>query len=204
MDVYTGRGAQPSLCAWQGDVDLVGDQVGEIEELQRALVGDHAVDARERKPSGDHVTVRRRWKPSHLIDAMPNALQRVALGSVVGQRGAWNASGHGLVRGKEPALSLGDLVQPVHHRIVIRIYRFSGYIRDNSTAPGCRVSFDAMASHGYVFQHALPDRDFRWPAPDLPSASKCLGQQTRSLAQTQPHWTQISRFPKIDQRPELR
>ncbi len=27
MDVHTGRAAQPSLGAWQGDVDLVGDQV---------------------------------------------------------------------------------------------------------------------------------------------------------------------------------
>jgi hypothetical protein len=66
---------------------------------------------------------------------MPDALQRVAFGGMVGQRGAWNASGHGLVRGEEPALSLGDLVQPIYHRTVTRIYGFSGHIRDNSTAP---------------------------------------------------------------------
>jgi len=44
---------------------------------------------------------------------MPDALQRVAFDGVVRQRGAWDARGHSLVRGEEPALGLSDLIQPL-------------------------------------------------------------------------------------------
>jgi hypothetical protein len=59
-----------------------------------------------------------------------------------------------------------------------------------------------MSSRGQVFQPASPTGTLG----DLiqisrQRTSKRLGQWTRSLAQTQPNRTQVSRFPKIGQRP---
>jgi hypothetical protein len=52
-----------------------------------------------------------------------------------------------------------------------------------------------------VFQSALADRALVASSRSPGRTSKRLGQWTRSLAQTQPNRTQVSRFPKIGQRP---
>ncbi len=115
-------------------MNLIGDQIREVQELESALVGDNGVGACERESACDHVTVGGRGKAPHPVDAMPQTFKRAAPSGVVGQRGARDASLHGLVCGQEPALALDDLVQPIHHRTVTRINEVLVGIRDGATA----------------------------------------------------------------------
>jgi hypothetical protein len=98
-------------------------------------VGDHAVGAGERKPSGYDMPVWLCWEAPHAVDPMRDTFQCVALRCVVGQRGTWDFRVYGLVSCEEPALALGDLVKPIHDRSITRIYGISVHIRDNNRHP---------------------------------------------------------------------
>lgn len=60
---------------------------------------------------------------------------------------------------------------------------------------------DTMGSRGQVFQPTSPTGTLGNLIQISRQTSKRLGQWTRSLAQTNPNRTQVSRFPKIGQRP---
>src|SRR2546425_2745116 len=84
MDFHARRRLPGTLRSRDGQVDFGWDNIGEIEELESALVGDDCCLPAEGEPSGNDLLVERRGEPGESVQATPRA-QEMSLAGMVGE-----------------------------------------------------------------------------------------------------------------------
>lgn len=120
--------SEAPLGARDGDVDGVRDHVGEVVQLERALVGDDRARVAKRQPGRHHVLIRTRREVPQPIEAATDPLVAASRSRMMTQRAAVHARFESLLGREVAGLRLRLSVEP----IVIYVRHIGDFITQNA------------------------------------------------------------------------
>ncbi len=106
MELHAVPQPDTALGARHGEVDGVRDHVGEVVQLQGALVGDDRTRITQWQPADHHVLVRAGGEMGQPVEAAPNVQVAATRSRVVAQRAAVHSGAERLRRGEVTGLGL--------------------------------------------------------------------------------------------------